>query len=362
MTASYPSTVRTFTTHVDLTDIVWADHVNALQEEVRAVQLTLGTTPQAGHTSVSARILALENAPAANNTHSGLVNPGKTTGDDHPQYVRKDSYTAKGVVLSGSSAGVITAVAAPGANGQIPISDSSQAGGWRWGTPAEVTPSTTPPGVILEYAGGSAPAGYLLCDGTAVNRTTYSALFAVIGVTYGPGDGASTFNLPDKRGRVGVGLDNMGGSDAGRLSVANTLGGSGGAATHTLTTNESPNHTHVLSQSGHSHGVSDPGHSHGFSDPGHSHTPGAGLQYVIGLASGQNHFAGISNPPGNSGSSGVTFTGFSSPAGTGASIQAAGVGVGINAANANITANATGGGAAHNNLQPYILLNYIIKT
>ena len=65
----------------------------------------------------------------------------------------------------------------------------------------------TPTGAVLAYAGATIPAGFLLCDGRAVSRTTYAALFGVIGTTYGSGDGTTTFNLPDLRGRVPVGVD-----------------------------------------------------------------------------------------------------------------------------------------------------------
>jgi len=64
---------------------------------------------------------------------------------------------------------------------------------------------TLPPGSVTPYSGGSTPAGFLPADGTAVSRTTYAALFAVIGTTYGAGDGSSTFNVPDLRGRVPIG-------------------------------------------------------------------------------------------------------------------------------------------------------------
>lgn len=62
-----------------------------------------------------------------------------------------------------------------------------------------------PPGVVANYAGSSAPAGWLMCDGSAVSRSTYAALFAAISTTWGAGDGSTTFNLPDPRGRVSVG-------------------------------------------------------------------------------------------------------------------------------------------------------------
>lgn len=58
--------------------------------------------------------------------------------------------------------------------------------------------------MVSDFAGTSAPTGWLLCDGTAVSRTTYAALFAVISTVYGVGDGSTTFNLPDGRGRVNV--------------------------------------------------------------------------------------------------------------------------------------------------------------
>lgn len=84
-----------------------------------------------------------------------------------------------------------------------------------------------------------------------MNRFAHADLFAAIGTTYGAGDGSTTFALPDMRGRTVFGLDNMNGTDAGRLSVANTLGGVGGAqsksgstASYTLTVADIPAHSH----------------------------------------------------------------------------------------------------------------------
>jgi microcystin-dependent protein len=77
-------------------------------------------------------------------------------------------------------------------------------------------------GVILEYAGSTAPAGFLLCYGQAVDRTVYASLFGIIGTAYGVGDGTTTFNVPDLRGRVCAGKDDMGGTAANRLQVATT--------------------------------------------------------------------------------------------------------------------------------------------
>lgn len=106
------------------------------------------------------------------------------------------------------------------------------------------------PGTIQDFAGAAAPAGWLLCFGQAVSRTTYAALFAAIGTAFGVGDGSTTFNLPDLRGRTTFGKDDMGGTAANRLTAAagitgTTLGAVGGGQTVTLTTNEMPSHTHI---------------------------------------------------------------------------------------------------------------------
>jgi microcystin-dependent protein len=93
-----------------------------------------------------------------------------------------------------------------------------------------------PTGAMTAYAGATAPAGWLLCDGSAVSRTTFSALFSVLGTTFGVGDGSTTFNLPDLRGRVPVGEDGA----AGRLSANDVRGNVGGEEKHTLTVGELP--------------------------------------------------------------------------------------------------------------------------
>jgi microcystin-dependent protein len=119
-----------------------------------------------------------------------------------------------------------------------------------------------PAGVMHQYAGATAPSGYLLCDGSAVSRTTYAALFAVLSTTYGSGDGSTTFTLPDMRGRMpmgagtGTGLNASGtGAPSGTAQTARTRGQWGGEETHLLTGAES-------GTSAHGHGVSDPGHVH----------------------------------------------------------------------------------------------------
>jgi microcystin-dependent protein len=90
-------------------------------------------------------------------------------------------------------------------------------------------------GEVAPFAGSTAPAGALFCYGQTVSRTTYAGLFAVIGTTHGAGDGSTTFHLPDLRGRVMAGKDDMGGSNAGRLNsiASTTLGSAGGAQAET---------------------------------------------------------------------------------------------------------------------------------
>lgn len=111
-----------------------------------------------------------------------------------------------------------------------------------------------PVGSVLNYAGLVAPSGWLLCDGSAVNRELYGRLFSVISTVYGVGDGVSTFNLPNLSERVPVGK-----------SLGVSVGDVGGNKLVTLSVGQLPSHGHsgvTASGGAHTHTITDPGHTH----------------------------------------------------------------------------------------------------
>lgn len=144
-----------------------------------------------------------------------------------------------------------------GTKGLVPAPASGDAAASKFlkadGVWTAIAGATLPVGMVVAYGGAAAPSLWLLCYGQAISRTTYSALFTAISTTYGVGDGATTFNIPDIRGRVVAGQDDMGGSSANRLTGVtdsvngDTLGGTGGVETHTLTVAEMPAHSHTTS-------------------------------------------------------------------------------------------------------------------
>lgn len=177
-----------------------------------------------------------------------------------------------------------------------------------------------PIGVVLPFASGTVPQGWLLCAGQTVSRTTYADLFTVIGTTYGSGDGSTTFGLPDLRGRAVAGRDNMNGTAASRLSSTHfgangqSLGQSGGAESHTLTSAQMPSHSHYVANT----------------DATTSGTPGVSGSQAVVIA---NDFGSSKN---------YTLHGTSTAATVGQS-------------------SSTGSGSAHSNMPPTFILNYIIK-
>jgi microcystin-dependent protein len=151
--------------------------------------------------------------------------------------VSQVTYPVAKIAANGDISNVQTALAVTtfptGASGAL----QSQTGGFQVkgdGTGAwpALVRTIIPAGVVMPYAGATAPTGFYLCDGSAKNTTTDAALFAIIGYTFG-GSGTS-FNLPDLRGRNAFGV-----------SATHALGTTGGAETHTLTTGELPSHSHT---------------------------------------------------------------------------------------------------------------------
>ena len=193
-------------------------------------------------------------------------------------------------------------------------------------------PTGAPIGAIQDFAGSSAPAGWYLCYGQNVSRTTYASLFAVIGTTYGAGDGLTTFGLPDCRGRATFGQDNMGGTPANRITVAGgnfdgtVLGGTGGQQNQTLTTAQLASHSHGLTggtatDSGHTHAITDPGHVHTISPV--STVDGGGVTKIVAQGVGGTGTSVASNTTGitatNSGTANISLSGSSQTAGSGSS-------------------------------------------
>ena len=112
-------------------------------------------------------------------------------------------------------------------------------------------PKPLPAGIIFPFAGLNPPGGYLICAGQEVSRAEYASLFEVIGELYGGGDGQTTFNLPDLRGRMPLGKDSMNGTSANRVENqdADSLGGNAGSEKHLLTQDELPSNNGYISHS-----------------------------------------------------------------------------------------------------------------
>lgn len=185
-------------------------------------------------------------------------------------------------------------------------------------------------GELIWLPSSTPPPRCLWANGQNVSRTTFAALFALLGTSFGVGDGSTTFGLPDMRGRSLFGKDDMGGTAAGRITSVGsgvdglTLGAAGGSQ-----------FLH-----GHTHTASDSGHIHGVTDPGHAHTSNASQQPVsspgVGIAGGG--------------------TGWSFNAAT---INTATTGISIGASVANVTNASTGSGASQN-MPPALVMNAFI--
>lgn len=209
-----------------------------------------------------------------------------------------------------------------------------------------------PTGAVTVFAGDAAPAGYLLCRGSAVSRTAYAALFAVIGTKYGAGDGVTTFNLPNLQGRVIVGQQPAD-------TDFDVVGEMGGSKTHVLTTAEMPPHTHV--QNAHTHVQN--AHDHTQTAHNHRMHPTSSTFHAVqwGGGNGVNvYLAGVQMSAGVAPQNELSIAQGSSNQ-TNSVAPAIQGSVAVNQA-ATATNQNAGGGAGHNNMQPYIVMNYIIRT
>lgn len=189
--------------------------------------------------------------------------------------------------------------------------------------------NAVPAGTIMPYAGSAAPTGWMLCDGSAISRTTYSTLFSILSTTYGTGNGSTTFTLPDLRGRTVFGKDNMGGNTASRLTSSGgingtTLGASGGAQTKSLVTGEMPSHSHTYKDA--------------YFAENHGSSGAVGNNSRYGTSAGtdsDNNFYFRTNSNGHTGNGSDAAT--------------------------NISTSSEGSGTAFALVNPGIVLNYIIK-
>lgn len=210
-----------------------------------------------------------------------------------------------------------------------------------------------PIGTVISYAGAAAPAGYLLCDGTAVSRATYAELFSIISTTYGVGNGSTTFNLPDLRGRVAVGAGTgTGGATSGSGAItgaaltARTAGQWDGRETHTLTDTQSGVPVH-----GHAHTISTVAVGNLLSDPGHSHGGYHRNTTIGGSATGDDPVDYCFDPASHG------FNANTAGAGTGASTVSHGHSI-----SGGVTNHAGSSAASsHNNVQPFVVVNRIIR-
>lgn len=269
----------------------------------------------------------------------GPTGPAGPKGDTGPQGPPGAASTVPGPAgPAGADSTVPGPVGPTGATGpQGPKGDPGATGSQG---PAGPAGTGSPTGSVMDYAGVTAPVGWILCDGTSYPTATYPALFTVIGYAFGGSD--VNFNVPDCRSRMTVGA----GQGTGLSSRA--LAAKGGEETHLLSIAEMPSHSHT--DSGHNHTQN----SHTHTDSGHVHSFG-----------GTNINYGAFTPTGGPASNGLFAAGASGTSPYLSGVATASAGISTNTAT-NIASNAvitnTGGGTAHNTMAPFVVFNKIIKT
>lgn len=262
--------------------------------------------------------------PEAPSTRLGLPGPSETDPADVPVDVGKlrDALDPITVVFLQALAGSLPSPSTPGR--LFFATDAKQLqydDGAAWWVPG------WSPGDLKVSAAVAPPVGWLLCDGRALARVDYPALYTAIGVAFGAGDGSTTFNVPDLRGRAVMG------AGAGPGLTARALGAKVGEEAHTLAVGEMPSH---------GHGVSDPTHAHTVADPGHAHSVGVNNVNVADTQTGPQGGAVLGGTP--------------------LSTDVRGTGIGIYGAATGIGIQANGGSGAHNTMQPSTAVNVFIKT
>ena len=199
-----------------------------------------------------------------------------------------------------------------------------------------------PAGAMMDFGGVNLPSGFLWCDGSLVDTTTYADLFAALGHEYNGGvdPGGGQFRLPDFRGRVAMAPDDFGSTGAaGRLTTNNTIGDSGGAETHALSVAEMPSHNHGGATVGNTATTNSTG-SHQ-----HNAFNAAGERFRRGFSTGSGQSCHA--PTGG----GTAYDPLTAPAGSHS-----------HTVNSHVHGiNAEGSGTAHENLVPYQVATKIIK-
>ena len=231
------------------------------------------------------------------------------------RYVIKktDADTTKAVTVDGNASETIDGATTVALTQQYQTAEIISDGtGWHSVGPTSIFM----PGMVSPYAGSTAPAGWLACDGSAVSRTTYRGLFEAISTTWGVGDGSTTFNVPDFRGRALIGSGTGSGLTARTLGTQNI-----GEEAHVQTSSELVSHTHTATTS---------------TDGAHTHT--SGTDYFVTQTGG----AGIISGGGAFGAQSATASNGSH--------------------NHSLTTSSAGSSSAANVMQPSAVINWLIKT
>ncbi len=341
-----------------------------VDDAVRQIQATVRKSMASWATPQAASVLSLASADGRfiSVTGSGATITSLGTVSAGMQFTLKmagaNTFVHSANIVCPGGTNIITAA------GDILEFTSEGAGVW---VLTDFQPGTTsvggvPVGVIVPYGGSAAPSGWLLCYGQAVSRSTYAGLFATVSTTYGLGDGSTTFNIPDLRGRAPFGADNMGGTAASRVTTASGFtagarGETGGAETVTLSTTQIPSHSHGQ-QGTFASGVQSADHTHTFS--GTTATESQGHYHNF---DGQSVLVGPFSQGGDGAIQSTAAAG--TITNTGYNLQShthtySGTTSGLSASHTHSTTISgttgnTGSGGAHSNMPPALMTNYLIR-